>query len=423
MNRLLHVCVIAAVQVVCCTTESRAHQIPELIKALGDPNVRQGASIALAKLGAAAVPALRVSLTSDLADVRVWSAHTLGEIGPAAAPAVADLVTKLADSDPVLRAAAAKALGKIAHKSAVKPLAKAVHDQNDRVRQRAVVALGEIGPQSAVVAPSLIASMADQTTRSLAREALVKVGSRAADELVKSLSDQDVRFDAALALQRIDSARAKQAGVASPSIADLPSLSAVLLDETRTTESLQVAASSLAILGDGGFAVLIKAFGDSRIARTSAEAFAKADASAVPHLAKALRHPVPEVRLAAADAVGHMGLIAGGAVPGLTHLLKDQDRATRDVRYHAVRALHELGHHSAKAIPALGEVILNSAEQEPTRQWAIKTLIVTLPKTHDDVVKILINASGEKTNYGVRQLARSQLLKIDAKAAKAAGIK
>ena len=48
---------------------------------------------------------------------------------------------------------------------------------------------------------------------------------------------------------------------------------------------------------------------------------------------------------------------------------------------------------------------------------------VALPETHEAAVKALIEASKEETNYGVRQLARQQLLKIDRKAAEAAGIK
>ena len=41
----------------------------------------------------------------------------------------------------------------------------------------------------------------------------------------------------------------------------------------------------------------------------------------------------------------------------------------------------------------------------------------------DEVVKALVAASQEEVNYGTRQLAKQQLLKIDAEAAKAAGIK
>ena len=92
------------------------------------------------------------------------------------------------------------------------------------------------------------------------------------------------------------------------------------------------------------------------------------------------------------------------------------------MRYRAVRALHELGPKAKPAVPVLSEIILNAKEPEAVRNWAIKTLIVTLPETHDEVVKTLIEASAEDVYYGVRQLAREQLRKVDPEAADAAGI-
>jgi hypothetical protein len=84
--------------------------------------------------------------------------------------------------------------------------------------------------------------------------------------------------------------------------------------------------------------------------------------------------------------------------------------------------LHELGPKAKLAVPVLSEIVLNATEPEATRNWAIKTLVVTLPETHDEVVKTLIEASAEDVYYGVRQLAREQLRKVDADAADAAGI-
>ena len=75
---------------------AQADEIAALIEALEDAGNRQGASIALAKLGRAAVPALRESLTAKDPDMRVWSAYTLGEIGPAAKSATGDLIQALA---------------------------------------------------------------------------------------------------------------------------------------------------------------------------------------------------------------------------------------------------------------------------------------------------------------------------------------
>jgi HEAT repeat protein len=139
----------------------------------------------------------------------------------------------------------------------------------------------------------------------------------------------------------------------------------------------------------------------------------------VPSLVKVLTHQQSDVRASAADALGHIGIAASDAVADLMALLSDQDR---QVRYHAVRALHELGPKAKLAVPVLSEIVLNATEPEATRNWAIKTLVVTLPETHDEVVKTLIEASAEDVYYGVRQLAREQLRKVDAEAADAAGI-
>ena len=188
----------------------------------------------------------------------------------------------------------------------------------------------------------------------------------------------------------------------------------------RRPDERSAAAKSLAALGDKGYAVLVGAFEQKQLSRTAASAFAEAGTPAVSVLVNVLSHKRPDVRATAADALGHIGPSATDATPDLIHLLKDQDR---DVRYHAVRALHEFGQKAKPAIPALTAVILNSKEQEPARQWAIKALLVTLPETHEAVVKALIEASDEKINYGVRQLARQHLRKIDPEAAKAAGIK
>ena len=132
--------------------------------------------------------------------------------------------------------------------------------------------------------------------------------------------------------------------------------------------------------------MLTAAFEQQQVARTAAEAFANAAPEAVPALVAVLSHKLPAVRATAADALGHIGPDASDATPNLIRLLKDTDR---DVRYHAVRALHEFGSNAKPAIPALAEVMLDSRELEATRQWSIKTLIVTLPETHDAVVKAL----------------------------------
>ncbi len=399
---------------------ARADQIPLLIAALNEEGNRQGASLALAKLGKAAVPALRKSLRADQPDVRVWAAFTLGEIGPQAKNAVGDLIQQLDNADPAFRMASAQALGKIGSEAAVDALTKSLEDKETRVQNQAAIALGQIGKTTPSTTLKLVKSLEDHRVRFSAREALIRMGKPTGSGLLKALANEKTRFDACFILRKIDPIKAKQEGLFQPTPNDLPSLKLVFQEETRSAKDRKTAAGSLAKLGTIGQTVLIEAFGEPQIARTAAEAFAGADVKAVPLLKTALSDDSKEVRATTAEAVGHMGSRAGDAAEELTKLLKDEDR---NVRYQAVRALHELGPKAKPAISALSKVIQNPRELEPTRQWAIKTLIMTLPETHEAVVKALIAACDEKANYGVRQLARQQLLLIDKKAAESAGIR
>ena len=205
--------------------------------------------------------------------------------------------------------------------------------------------------------------------------ALMQMGPDAVDPLGESLDDDNIRFDVLVVLRSIDAVNTKQKGLAQPTVADLPSLREVLYDANRPAEDRTAAAASLITLGDEGFAVLIQAFEVQEIARTASEDFAKADSTDVPSLVKVLKHQQLDVRGSAADAQGHIGLAASGAVTDLIALLGDEDR---DVRYHAVRALHELSPKAKLAVPVLIAIVLNTTEPEATRNWAIKTLVVTL---------------------------------------------
>lgn len=419
MVRLLAMTILLFIPMLGLGAEPNGKEIQRLVVALDDANIRQGASIALTNLGQPAVPVLRKSLVSESKDVRLWSAYTLGQIGPLAASTVEALNVTLADADPALRAVAAEALGKIAAPAAVDSLINALDDENDQVRQHAVVALGQIGPAASTATKKLIVALSDSQLRTITRDALIQIGPDAVDPLIESLDDDNIRFDVLVVLRTIDPVKTKQQGLAQPTPADLPSLRKVLYDVTRQLADRTAAAASLVDLGNDGQVVLIEAFEVPEIVRTATEAFAKADSTAVPLLVKVLKHQQPDLRASAADALGHMGIAASDAVTDLIALLSDQDR---QVRYRGVRALHELGPKAKPAVPVLREIIFNAKESEAIRNWAIKTLIVTLPETHDEVVKTLIEASAEDVNYQVRQVAREQLRKIDPKAAEAAGI-
>ncbi len=402
--------------------DSKPDQIPKMIKSLDDVNVRYGASLALTKFSTKAVPALRKSLMTGTGDVPVWSAYTLGQIGPAAQSAVDDLRKALTSSDDALRTAAAQALGKIgpSASAAVDSLTNALSDKQESVRSQAVIALGKVGPAANKAIPKLIERLSDSQLRTQARTALTQIGPAVVDPLLNSLDEDKIRYDVSVVLLQVNPQAAQQAGIDKVSTADVSTLRLVLNDLTRDQTERSDAASALASLGKEGVPALVAAFEEPQVASTAAKAFAQVGPVALPNLIELLTHENIDVRLTVIDALGHIGPAAGAAVKQLIPLLEDNDR---DIRYHAVRTLHAFGKKAEPAIPALIGVINNNSESEPTRQWSIKTLVVTLPETHDVVVKALIAASKDKSNYGVSQLARQLVREIDIEAAEASGVK
>jgi HEAT repeat protein len=122
--------------------------VPALAGLLNDPNgdVQITALAALARFGAAgkaAVPALREVIKRKDVAWRVQVINVCGSIGKEATPALADLIASLSAPQPEVRAAAARALGKIAPHSplAEEALRKALNDPDSEVREAAGNAL------------------------------------------------------------------------------------------------------------------------------------------------------------------------------------------------------------------------------------------------------------------------------------------
>jgi len=199
------------------------------------------------------VPALVKALKQDDAGARIEAAEDLGLIGPPAADALAALL-KLAeqDADPLVRVAAARAVGGVdprsekavpllvealndkagrvrkkaaeslgdlgpGARSAVDALVKAVKDSDPTVSWAAIDALGQIGPDAEPAVPALVEALKDASTRGAAVDALGQIGGKARaaipalEEVLKG-DDVSVRWAAAAALVRIGGAGVK-AGV------------------------------------------------------------------------------------------------------------------------------------------------------------------------------------------------------------------
>lgn len=141
------------------------------------------AAEALARLGnATAITALCDMLERGCAPARQHAARLLGEFR--AVKAVRQLVRRLVDRNPYVRAAAASALGRIGTVGAWDALAVALGDDEACVRMKAAEALGLLGDERAV--PALVMALDDDNAlvRYKAREALKAIG---ATEVVEEL--------------------------------------------------------------------------------------------------------------------------------------------------------------------------------------------------------------------------------------------
>ena len=97
--------------------------LPAFLSALwtGDVRSRAVATVALVRLGPAAVPSLLSTLAHPAPDVRAKAAHILGKIGPPAAEAKPLLEKMLSEKDETLRLAAKDALQMIGAEAASSP--------------------------------------------------------------------------------------------------------------------------------------------------------------------------------------------------------------------------------------------------------------------------------------------------------------
>ena len=386
--------------------------VPALIKYFEDPNLRFGASKAIASLGPNAVPHLIDGLQSDQQDSRIWSAYTLGRIGPSAMAAAPVLAELLPSSDVTLKRVVARSLGQIQADGSpiVTALAKMTTDDDVRVRQRAVVSLGQIGPAAHAAAGQLVDALQDQRVRASALQSLCQIGTDAIPSLTNALNDDRVRLEVAEALRCIDLETAKHLGVGQPGIADLAALELSLHNQEKDLPARASAARQLGSLGIEAAPILIAAFEDSHrdVTAAVAAAFAEIGPSAVPMLRESLQHPSPRVRVTALNALAAIGSRASDASGELAEALADKDR---DVRHHAVRCVRSIGAAPDLVVVGLIEVMQNPRQLEATRQLAIKTLAEIAPKQEKTIAAF--HASAEDRNYGVSSLAKEMLKRLE----------
>lgn len=155
---------------------------------------------------------LRAALNSPDPETRMAAAKRLGELGDK--PAVPRLCELLEDSLPAVRAEAANALGRIADRRSIEPLAVAVgREEFEAVARVEVAALAAHGGPASEALVGLLISRRS-IVRAMAARSLGKLKARVAvTPLIGLLDDTDARVSksAAYALRRIGDARGVEA--------------------------------------------------------------------------------------------------------------------------------------------------------------------------------------------------------------------
>jgi HEAT repeat protein len=321
---------------------------------------------------AKAVPPVVTAARDDASDsVRKAATQTLGEIALSAQAyldprktrekkktEIAQQTLKLAleglidplrgDKAAEVRKTAAEALGRLGKdaRPATEPLTAALKDKADPVRAAAAEALGRIGPDAKEAAPALVEALRDKK------------------------SDRSVRLFAAYALGRIDPTP--------PNLA-VAALGEVLRDAESPTEARKAAADSLGLLGkvaEDAVPALAEALKDMKsveVRRAAAIALAQIGPPAVkalPELRQATHDEDKFVRSHATHTLGGLGKDAADAVPELIRLVKD-DTVT-EVRVAAIEALGLVGVKTSDAVDALSTASRSS--QTVLREAAVEAL-------------------------------------------------
>lgn len=240
----------------------------------------------------------------------------------------------LKHQDPEVRAAAARALGRIGDASTVGPLVAAIEDREVDVRREVLFALGQIGSAEALDALRRVAaSNATETERAEAVLALGKLtGTSASAAVVPFLADAGplVRASAAVSLAR--TADSLAAGDLKPLLADRDaSVRAHGAWAAGRLKAKDLAAGLRSLVADPSL--------DVRLAATKALADVE-DEGAVPALAPAARDADWRVRVNVATALGKTR--SRDAIPTLAALSKD---ANVHVRAAVAAALEFIPYH------------------------------------------------------------------------------
>ncbi len=288
-----------------------APAVPALLAALDHPRASDQAIEALGGIRAVeAVPALTAIATGKREGSSLYALRALARLGPAAAPAAAELATMVREDrrdDDAMEALVAIGSEAIPH---LKELATG---SDTRVQRLALEGLGQLGPAASTVVPALIESYTGHSNPPVLLSALVRIDRDAVATLLAAQDHRKARV--------------------------------------RMVESL----ARMGLKGVDGLPLLVDLLDDpddylrSEAARGIGR-MGPAAVSAHDRLAPLLDDPVEFVRLSAVKGLGGLGPISTTEVDRIAALLEVEDRHTRKV---AIEALGRMGPAAAAAVPAL----------------------------------------------------------------------
>jgi len=296
-----------------------------LTTALEDPDsrVRRSAADALGNIGekaSKALPALVAAFDDIDPGVVAAAARATGQMGTRASRAAGDLTALLDHDDARVREAASASLGELGRRGrkSASDLNGRLSDPDPAVRAAAAGSLGQLGPRSDASITDLIRVLGDEddSVRDAASGALLRMGKEAVPGLVRALQNGNPIF-----LQAVVDTLGRIGPVA------VPALSEALLDDATPDIARGYAAMALAQIADRNDSVITT-------------------------LTRALEDDSPNVRMSAAEALGHAGERAKPASTKLIGIAIDS-RESVLVREFAISALVKIAPGDAAVEKAL----------------------------------------------------------------------
>ncbi len=357
------------------------HQLVALGREQAEHVPGQSARRALLEIAQSRPADVLVALSDADADVRVWAAGILGDLGRM--EAVAPLIQRLDDVDEagVIRCAAAAALGQLGHETGTEALLRVAQSaQPDDVRIASILALGPSGDTRAVEPLCALIDALRDGRPDLGLAAVRTLGVLASSDAVPSLMESLEWLStlprgaahAELDVWRGQVLESLYRIVVEPAVRRASLLRTARLRPLISTEALRrelgagvapnnaYAAHVLGWLGrPDALPDLIGCLNttDSALRDAGLEALLRFNIVAVPRLIEALERPEPQVREAVADLLGLIG--DGSAAQPLFRHLNDEPQGVRTA---VLRALASLGGEPAYAAlvlalndPALAE--------------------------------------------------------------------